>query len=76
MLSQMDAIEALILFIPAIYKERGDNGLFITLAPKVLLWRFLIRWIHNFVEFSEFFIGWIIKLSVQTFQPLIVIYRR
>ena len=49
-------------------RERGDNGLFITLIPKLLKIRFLIRWLNNF--------GDLIKFSVQTFQPLILIYRR
>ena len=36
---------------------------------------FLFRWLNNFEDFY-FFIYWLLKLSVQTFQPLIVIYRR
>ena len=32
--------------------------------------------LHNFGDFCQILIGWIIKSSVQTFQPLIVIYRR
>ena len=33
-------------------------------------------WLHNFGDFYWILIGWSIKLNVQTFQPLIVIYRR
>ena len=32
-------------------RERGNNGLFITLTPKVFLYRFLIRWLNNFGDF-------------------------
>ena len=35
-------------------RESGDNGLFITLVPKVLFKRFLIRWFNNFRDFSKF----------------------
>ena len=31
--------------------ERGDNGLFITLVPKVLSLRFPIRWPNNLGDF-------------------------
>ena len=57
-------------------REGGENGLFITLVPKVLLLLFLIRWLYNFGDFYWTLIGLFIKLSVQMFQPLIVIYRR
>ena len=53
--------------------------LFITLVPKV--WWYLGK-VSNFFGLTSlgpitywFFIGWFIKLSVQTFQPQIVIYR-
>ena len=55
-------------------REEGEIGIFITLVPNVLCKRFLIRWLQNFWTFI--LIGWFFKLSVQTFQPLIVIYRR
>ena len=32
-------------------REEGDIGMFITLVPKVLYKRFLIRWINNFVVY-------------------------
>ena len=57
--------------------ERGDNGVFITLVPKVFFKNcFLILWLNNFEDFWGILIGWFMKLSVQTFQPLISIYRR
>ena len=37
--------------------------------------RFLIRWLNSFGDFYWLLIGGFIKLSVQTFQPLIVIYK-
>ena len=46
--------------------------LFITFVPKVLSYGFLIRRL-NFGDFYGIFIGWVIKLSVQTFQSFIVI---
>ena len=55
-------------------REREDNGLFITLVPKVLQ-SFFIRWLDNFGDFYWILIGLLIKLSDQTFQPLILIYR-
>ncbi len=36
----------------------------------------LNRWFNNHGDFYLMLIVWFIKLSVQTFQPLIVIYRR
>ena len=51
--------------------ERG-RWMFITLIPKFLYCRFLLRWLNNF---GWFLIGWFIRLNVQTFQPLIVKYR-
>ena len=50
--------------------SEGDNGLFITPVPL----RFLIRWTNNFGDFRGILIGWLVKLSVKTFQPLIFIY--
>ncbi len=43
-------------------------------SPKCQL-SFLIRWLNNFGDFNSILIGLFIKLSVQTFQPLILIYR-
>ena len=57
-------------------REREDNGLFITLVPKVLYLQFLIRWPNNIEEFKWNLIGWLIKLSVKIFLPLMVINRR
>ena len=34
----------------------------------------LIRWLNNVDDFYKIYIGWLIKLGVHTFQPLIVIY--
>ena len=33
-----------------LFREKRDNGLFITLVPKV----FLIRWLNNFGDFVNF----------------------
>ena len=57
-----------------IYKIREHWAVYYT-SPKVLL-SFLIRWRNNFGNFYWILIGWFIKLSFQTFQPLILIYRR
>ena len=54
---------------------RGNWGVYYT-SHTVLLKGFLIRWLNNFGDFSLILIGWFINLSVQTFQPLIIIYRR
>ena len=32
----------------------------------------LIRWLNNFVDFYQILIGWLIKLSVLTFQLLVL----
>ena len=56
-------------------REGGNIGLF-TLVFKVLWKGFLICWLNNFGKFYWILISWFIKLSVQTFQPLIVIYNR
>ena len=37
---------------------------------------FLMCWLNNFEDFYWVLIGWFIKFSVQTFQPIILIYRR
>ena len=37
---------------------------------------FLINWLKNFGDYYKILIGWFFKLSVQTFQTLIFIYRR
>ena len=34
--------------------EEGDIGMFIALVPQVEYLRFLIRWLDNFGDFSEF----------------------
>ena len=49
--------------------------MFITLVPKVLYFYILIRWLNNFGDFLILISGFI-KLSVQSFQPLIIIYRK
>ena len=36
----------------------------------------VIRWLNNFTDFYFDLIGWFIKLIVQTFQAIIVMYRR
>ena len=54
----------------------GEIGRFITLVPKVLYDCFLIRWLYNFGGLNLILIGWFIKLSVNTFQLLIVIYKK
>ena len=41
-----------------------NNGMFITLVPKVLQLRFLIRWLNNFGSFYWILIGWFVKLGV------------
>ena len=55
------------------YRERADNGLFVTLVPKVNDVSFSLS--YNFGDFIEF---WLvsIELSVQTFQTLILTNRR
>ncbi len=57
-------------------REGGEIGLLIKLVSKVLKWRFIIRWLNNFRDFYSPFIGWFIKLNVQTLEPRIVICRR
>ena len=47
-------------------REGGEIGLFITLVPKFLF--------VGLTTLGTFLIGWLFKLCVQTFQPLI--YRR
>ena len=56
-----------------ISREGGDIGLFITLVPKVLYWRFLIRWLPNF---GDFWLNKSLSFSVQTFQPLTILTYR
>ena len=51
--------------IDRLSREEGDIGLLITLVPKFLELRYLIRW--------GILIGLFINLSVQKFKPLIVI---
>ena len=52
----------------------GKIGLFYTPVPKVLMFR--TRWFHNFGDFYWILIGLLIKLRIQAFQPLTVIYGR
>ena len=52
-------------------REGGDIWLFNSLVPKV----FNVFLFVGLITLGNF-IGWVIKLSVQTFQPLNVIYSR
>ena len=54
-------------------REWGDNGLFITLVPKVL---YIVFYFVCLITLGTFvnLIGWFIKLSVHTFQSPILIY--
>ena len=65
-----------ILIITDNSRQGGENGLFISLIPKVLYLHFLILKLNNLGDFYCILVGWFIFLSVQTFQPLIVINRR
>ena len=56
--------------------RRGWLGCLLHWYPNFCNKVFLIRWLNNFRDFYWILIGWFIKLNVQTFQPLIVIYRR
>ena len=58
-----------------VLREGGYIGLFITLVPKVLLWRFYL-FAYQLWGLLLILIDWCIKLSVQNFQQIIVIYRR
>ena len=60
------------LFVIIVFyrREEGENGLFITLVPKVLQLRFLIHCLNNFGDYFLILIGW-----VKTLQHLIIIYR-
>ena len=44
--------------------------------PQSFKIHFLFVWLSNFGDYYLILIGWFIKLSVQTFQPIFVIYRR
>ena len=57
-------------------RERGKWAVYYTSPQSYTKKSFLIRWLNNFGEYYHILIGWIIYLSVQTFQPLIVTYRR
>ncbi len=63
-----------------IYKSPGREGyigLFITLVPKVLhIITLSYSLTYQLWELYQILIAWFIKLSVQTFQPQIVIYSR
>ena len=52
---------------------RGQWAVYYT-GPQSFLTRFLIRWLYNFGDIKSFLIGRFIKLSIQTFQPMIVLY--
>ena len=56
-------------------KVRGHWAVYYTSLQSFII-TFFIRWLCNFGDFYWNLIGWFIKLSVQSFQPLIVIYRR
>ena len=45
-------------------------------SPQSYVITFLMGWINNFGDFYRILISRFIQLSVQTFQPLIVIYKR
>ena len=45
-------------------------------VPRVLCKGFHICWLNNFWDFFKILICLLIKMSIQTFQPLIVIHRR
>ena len=61
-------------FILKSQEGRGHWAVYYT-SPQSFIITFLIRWLKNFGDFYLILIGWFIKLSVQTFQPLILIYR-
>ena len=65
-----DTLGTRIIFSPISQGEK-DIGLFIKTSPQSL---FLL--VSNFGDFYWSLIGWLVKLIVQTFQPLIVIYWR
>ena len=62
-------------YIRNIHTPREQEAVYHT-CPQSLQLRFLIHWLNNFRDFYWILIGWFIKLSVQSFQPLIVIYGR
>ncbi len=45
-------------------------------SPQSSIITFLNHWLQNFGDFYWILISWFIKMSVQTFQALILIYRR
>ena len=55
-------------------REGRDIGLFITLVPKSLI--LTLPYSLCLTTLGKILIGWFIKLRVQTFQLLIVIYRK
>ena len=54
--------------------RKGTTGYLLLWSPKFKTNIFLF--VNNFGDFSLILISWFIKLSVRTFQPLIVIYIR
>ena len=48
-------------------RKEGDNGMFITQVPKVLITFFFIRWPNNFRTFNEFLsvdaLSWVFKFQ-------------
>ena len=57
-------------------RQGGDIVLFITLVPKVFNNALSFVDLKTMGTFKGILIGWIIELSVQMFQPIIVIYIR
>ena len=55
---------------------RGERSMVCLLHYSPKFYNMILNfWINNFVEIVWIVIGWFFKLSVQTFQPLFVIYR-
>ena len=58
----------------SIISEWGDIGLFVKLLPKIFNPVFLFVNLTTLGTFINF--DWLVHVSAQTFQPLVVIYRR
>ena len=56
-----------------IQSGRGHWAVYYTSLQNFIKKSFLIRWLNNF---GNFLIVWFIKMNFQTFQPLIVIFRK
>ena len=54
-------------------EKRGQSFYTSSQSFKIM---FFVLWLKNFGDFNFILSGWFIKMSVQKFQPLIVIYRR